>query len=97
MKETSREWLRDQLSGNGLYARYGIDGNVVPGYEYESAAVYAIAAMIGIEENDSDIYTKAIVRMELLMQQNTDAENMRVFDLLMPMMAYARGDMVHFR
>ena len=97
MKETSREWLRDQLSGNGLYAKYGIDGNVVPGYEYESAAVYAIAAMIGIEENDSDIYTKAILRMELLMQQNTDAENMRVFDLLMPMMAYARGDMVQFR
>ena len=96
MKNTSREWLREQLAENGLYARYGTDGDVADGYEYESVAVYAIAALTGIELQDSDIYTKAIQRMEVLMQQNTETDNMRVFDLLMPMLAYARGNEVEF-
>lgn len=96
LKETSREWIREQLSENGLYARYETDGSVASGYEYESAAVYAIAALVGIEAKDSDIYTKAIQRMELLMKQNTETENMRVFDLLMPMLAYEYGNEVQF-
>ena len=96
LKETSYRWLKEQLSNNRLCARYGTDGKVVSGYEYESTAVYALAALIGIEEKDSFIYTRAIQRMELLMKQNADTENMRVFDLLMPMLAYAKGENVQF-
>lgn len=96
MKETSLEWLREKLSGRGLSARYGTDGEVVPGYEYESTAVYAIAALIGAEEKDSDIYTKSIQKMEILTEQHTDTDGMRVFDLLMPMMAYAEGAQIQF-
>lgn len=96
MRDTSREWLRENLSKPGLYARYGIDGKTVSGYEYESTAVYAIAALIGIEENDPDIYTKAVLRMRLLGEQNAETKNIRVFDLLMPLLTAAKGERIHF-
>ena len=58
--------------------------------------MYAIAALIGAEEKDSDIYTKSIQKMEVLTEQHTDTDGMRVFDLLMPMMAYAEGAQIQF-
>ncbi len=64
LPEASLQWLRTQMSGNGILARYDIHGNVVPGYEYQSPAVYALTGLIAIECEDDALLTQAVSRME---------------------------------
>lgn len=64
LKDTSLEWLRTQMNGNGIFARYETSGEVSVGYEYESASVYALVGLIANEVGDQQLLTQAVARME---------------------------------
>lgn len=94
------DWIKKNLYGDGIKARYDIDGNVVSGYGYESTAVYALVAMIGKEIGDDEITGKALKKMEKMRINdmslqyngafgNEDGSGITSFDQLMPMLAYA--------
>lgn len=63
LKEESEAWLMEQLRGNGIMAGYQTDGSVTDGYGYESTAIYALTAMIGMECDNSEMVTLSISRM----------------------------------
>lgn len=64
LPDAALSWLRSQMAGNGIWARYDIHGNVVPGYEYQSSAVYALVGLIALECQDDTLLTQAVSRME---------------------------------
>jgi len=93
------KWIKDELFGDGIRARYDVRGNVVTGYGYESTATYALVAMLGKEINDSEMTGKALNKMEKMRINNTtysyngafgneDGSGISSFDQLMPMLAY---------
>lgn len=92
-------WLRKETFGDGVRARYDINGDVVPGYGYESTATYALIAMIGEEIGDSELTGKALKKMEKMRVNdadlqyngafgNKDGTGITSFDQIMPMLAY---------
>lgn len=92
-------WLRKETFGDGVRARYDINGDVVPGYGYESTATYALIAMIGEEIGDSELTGKALKKMEKMRVNdadlqyngafgNRDGTGITSFDQIMPMLAY---------
>ena len=64
LPNASLQWLRTQMEGDGIWARYDTKGNVIPGYEYHSSAIYAIVGMIALECGDETLLTQALNRME---------------------------------
>lgn len=64
LPEASLHWLREQMKGNGVWARYDIHGNVTAEGYYQSPAVYAIVGLIAVECQDSELLTQAVSRME---------------------------------
>lgn len=108
LKESSLEWLRERLLEDNLAARYEVDGSVPAGYAYDSTAVYAIAAMIGAEAGDAQIYMLAISKMERsrVTDQNSpfyggfsndrSGKDITAFDQLMPLLVYAQLGTVKF-
>ena len=64
LPEASLRWLRNQMKGNGIWARYDTSGNVVEGYKYQSSAIYALVGLIAIECDDDALLTQAVSRME---------------------------------
>lgn len=108
LKESSLEWLRERLLEDNLAARYEVDGSVPAGYAYDSTAVYAIAAMIGAEAGDAQIYMLAISKMERsrVTDQNSpfyggfsndrSGKDITAFDQLMPLLVYAQFGTVKF-
>ena len=64
LPDASLRWLRTQMAGNGIWARYDIHGNVVSGCEYQSPAVYAIVGLIAAQCQDDVLLTQAVSRME---------------------------------
>jgi len=101
LKETSLDWLRNALLTDALAARYRVDGTPVPGYTYESTAVYAIAALIGQAAGDGEVYRIAVKNMEKTrisdpdspyygaFSHNEDGTDLASFDQLMPLLVYA--------
>lgn len=101
IKETSIEWLLEQLEKHKLAAQYTVDGTVVSGFDYDSTAVYAIAALIGQECGNAKLYTLALRAMEKAkitdketnfyggFSYETNGEDMTAFDQLMPLLVYA--------
>lgn len=100
LKAESLAWLKKEVSGEGLAARYHVDGSVVQGYDYHSTAVYALAALIAGEEGDRALYSAALQKMERY--RNGDAEieaygafgdpgtgDFPAFDQCMPLLVYA--------
>lgn len=96
----SLAWLKKQVPGEGLAARYHIDGSVVQGYDYHSTAVYALAALIAGEEGDRTLYNASVQKMERY--RNGDADkaaygafgdpetgDFPAFDQCMPLLVYA--------
>lgn len=108
LKETSEEWVASQLEGDGLASRYRVDGTVVPGYDYETTAVYAIAALIGYESGNARIYTRALQKIEQNRVWDTGSsfygsfknseggEGLIAFDQLMPLILYGYSKDVTF-
>lgn len=98
LKNNTVEWLKKQMAGEGVKARYDINGGVVKGYNYESTAVYAIIVMIADEIGDSTLKAQALNKMEKMhvidkeLPYNgaygmEDGSGITSFDQLMPMLA----------
>lgn len=64
LKQASIDWLKKQMKGNGIWARYDTNGEVVSGYEYQSSAIYALVGLIAVEIEDKELLTMAVSRME---------------------------------
>lgn len=58
------DWLENTLSAGPVYARYGADGQVLPGYDYESNATYALLVQIGLAAGRERMTQLALERME---------------------------------
>lgn len=95
------QWLKDTISNKRILGRYNVDGSVVQGYEYESTAVYAIAALIGKEINDNELVNLAISNMEKMRINNVnskfngafgneDGTGIYSFDQCMALIAYGK-------
>lgn len=95
------EWLKKQMNHNGIKARYTIEGKIVEGYNYDSTAVYALIAMIGVEVGDSDLINKATRKMEKMRIDDIsysyngafgmeDGSGITSFDQVMPLLAYMK-------
>lgn len=101
LRDSSKQWLLEQLKGNGIMARYRVDGSVVPGYGYESTGIYALAAMVGVECDDADMISLAVARMNQMRIYdsairydgafgNTDGTGIYSFDQCMALCAYEK-------
>ena len=96
--EKTHAWLKERVENADLAARYEINGKVVSGYEFHSAAVYGLAAMIGRELNDDDLYHLALRRMERYYELDASdpnfgafgrkGETLYSFDQLIALLAY---------
>lgn len=64
--ERTLNWLETKLRQGPLYASYDTDGQVTPGYGYESTAVYALAAQVGEAAERPELTRLALARMERL-------------------------------
>lgn len=64
LPDASLAWLKKQMSGNGIWARYDIHGNVVPGYNYQTPSIYAITGLIALVCDDQELLTQSVSRME---------------------------------
>lgn len=95
------EWLKMQMKQSGVKARYTIKGKVVEGYNYDSTAVYALIAMIGVEVGDSDLINQAIRKMEKMRIDDVnysyngafgmeDGSGITSFDQVIPLLAYMK-------
>lgn len=99
LKSASLSWLQAQMAGEGIYARYDIQGNVVPGGDYASAAVYAIVGLIAQEVGDDLLLTQAVSRTESFRCFAADSplngafadslENVNAFDQCLALVLYA--------
>ena len=100
LPDASLQWLRKQMAGNGIWARYDIHGNVVPGSEYQSPAVYAIVGLIALECHDDTLLTQAVSRMESFRCFDADSplngafapslEDVSSFDQCLALVLYAK-------
>lgn len=59
-------WLEERMREGYLYAVYDIDGNPSRNGNFESTAIYAIMANIGLSEGRLGLVLRAITRMEAL-------------------------------
>jgi thiol-disulfide isomerase/thioredoxin len=100
LKAESLAWLKKQVSGEGLAARYHVSGSAVQGCEYHSTAVYALTALIAGEEGDRVLYNAALQKMERYRNGDAgkeaygafgdpDAGDFPAFDQCMPLLVYA--------
>ncbi len=108
VREESLRWLKNALLTSTLAARYQLDGTSVPGYEYDSTAVFAIAALIGQYAGDAEIYHAARQAMERSFVADEDSPfagaftyredggDIRSFDQLMPLVVSCQGKKVYF-
>lgn len=64
IRQESVVWLKKQMEGDGIWARYDVNGEVVNGYEYQSTAIYALVGLIALNINDKELLTNAVSRME---------------------------------
>ncbi len=58
------DWLENTLAAGPVYARYGADGQVLPGYEFESNATYSLLVQIGAAAGRRELARMALERME---------------------------------
>ena len=74
LPEDAFQWLREQVENGTLAASYKTNGKVVPGYNYHSTAVYALAALIARETGDKEMFETALRRMERKFILNAEDE-----------------------
>lgn len=101
MPEASAAWIREKLSGEGIFARYTQSGEPEEGYLYESTGIYALTGLIGLEIGDANMVTQSVLRME---EQrifdstslyngafgNADGTGIYSFDQCLALLLYAR-------
>ncbi len=99
IKQETVDWLEAALQKGGIKARYTVAGEVVKDFNYESTAIYAIAARIGEIIGNQNIVTRAIARMEALRINDTgttfngaftakEGEDIYSFDQCMALLTY---------
>lgn len=99
LPENTINWLKEQMSREGIKARMHTNGTVVSGYQYDSTAVYAIVALIGKEIEDTDLRDAALRKMEKMRIYNTgksyngafgmeNGTEIFSFDQLLPLIVY---------
>lgn len=64
LPEDALAWLREQVKNGALAARYKVNGEAVPGYEYHSTAAYGLSALIALEAGDGELLEISLRRME---------------------------------
>ena len=98
-EQKSIDWLEHRVVSGTLAARYRADGQAVNGFDYDSTAVYAIAALIGAEAGNARLYTCARNRMEKYyvteptalrggFSDRADGSDIIAFDQLTPLLVY---------
>ena len=104
-REETLQWLKDALQGGTLAARYRVDGTAEAGYQYDSTAVFAIAALIGQAAGDGALYHMARNAMERSYVSDVGSRfcgaflrggDLQAFDQLLPLTVYATGGSVTF-
>ena len=101
------DWLCERVQSGTLAARYGVDGEPVTGFAYDSTAAYALAALIGAEAGDAQLYTAARNRMEKYhvtrqtalfgsFSDRADGSDIIAFDQLLPLLVYTGTKSVVF-
>ena len=96
--KVTHDWLRERVEYGDLGARYEVNGKVVSGYDYHSAAVYGLAALIAEELHDEELARLALRRMERYCTMDAGlpefgalgrpGEVLYSFDQLIAMLAY---------
>lgn len=103
LKESSENWILEQLRNGGIMARYTVDGEIVKDYGYESTGIYALAVLIGLNCENEEMVTKALSRMEEARIfdsssffngafGNTDGTGIYSFDQCVSLLAYQALD-----
>lgn len=94
------DWLRGRLLEDGcIYTRYTADGMVATDGQFESSAVYAVAARIALLQEDVPLARVALTKMEALRVReagsvldgalgNADGTGIHSFDQLKALLAY---------
>ncbi|WP_099468393.1 TlpA family protein disulfide reductase [Konateibacter massiliensis] len=101
LPQSTLNWLKTQMNGAGVKARYTVKGTVAEGYNYDSTAVYALIAMIGANEEDASLVNQAVRKMEKMRIDDTglayngafgmeDGTQITSFDQIMPLLAYVK-------
>ncbi len=75
IKSTTVDFLERWINSGAVYARYTTDGFVVAGYEYESTAIYALIARIGLLTGRDELCINALRLMENFRQRTGDFLN----------------------
>lgn len=99
LPKESIAWLKKEISGEGIKARYTVEGKVADGYHYDSTAIYALTAMIARQIGDKDLEGKALKKMDTMRIVNTayayhgafgmnDGAGIIAFDQIMAILAY---------
>lgn len=105
VRQETLAWLKNALRTNTLAARYQTDGTAAAGYEYDSTAVFAIAALIGQASGDGEIYRLARNAMERSWVSDVQSAyfgaftldgTVQAFDQLLPMTVYVMGSKAKF-
>ena len=104
-REETLQWLKNALQNGTLAARYRVDGTVELGYQYDSTAVFAIAALIGQRTGDGELYRLARSAMEHTYVSDTESSfcgafgeggDLQAFDQLLPLTVYAMSQCARF-
>lgn len=109
LQPASLDWLKNAILTDTLAARYEVNGTPVAGYEYDSTAVYAIAAMIGQACGDGELYRSARDKMERARVLDPESffygtfchsdngSDLNSFDQLMPLLVYCESRSARFQ
>lgn len=109
LREESLQWLKNAVASNTLAARYEVDGTPVEGYQYDSTAVFAIAALIGQKSGDAELYRLSREGMERARVTDPDSaffgcfthsdngSDLQSFDQLLPLLVYSQSAMAIFQ
>ncbi|MGM9603561.1 MAG: glycosyl hydrolase family 8 [Faecousia sp.] len=109
LQPDSLAWLKEAIRTDTLAARYEVDGTPVPGYQYDSTAVFAIAALIGQAAGDAELYSSARAKMEQVRVSDPESpffgtfcnsdngSDLNSFDQLMPLLVYCESRSAKFQ
>lgn len=104
-REETLQWLKDALQNGTLAARYQVDGTVEPEDQYDSTAVFAVAALIGQRTGDGELYRLARSAMERTYVSDEESffcgafvqgGDLQAFDQLLPLTVYAMSRCARF-
>lgn len=109
LRQESLQWLKNAIATDTLAARYEVDGTPVAGYQYDSTAVFAIAALIGQKTGDAELYRAAREAMERArvtdpesafygtFSHSDNGSDLQSFDQLLPLLVYCRSSQAKFQ